>query len=78
MDHCRNQRGSRKIPGDQWKWKHNDPESMRHRKSSSKKEVHSDTSWPQEARKLSNKQPNLTPRSRGTKNIPKLVKGKKL
>ena len=62
MDHCRNQRGSRKIPGDQWKWKHNDPESMRHRKSSSKKEVHSDTSWPQEARKLSNKQPNLTPK----------------
>ena len=62
MDHCRNQRGSGKIPGDQWGWKHSDPESMGHSKSSSKKGVHSDTSWPQETRKLSNRQPNLTPK----------------
>ena len=33
---------------------------MRHRKSSFKREVCSDTSLPQETRKFSNKQPNPT------------------
>ena len=33
---------------------------MGHRKSSSKREVYSDTSLPQEAGKISNKQPKLT------------------
>ena len=32
-------------------------------KSSSKREVYSDTSLPQEMRKISNKQPNLTPKA---------------
>ena len=32
-------------------------------KSSSKKEIYSDTDLPQETRKISNKQPNLIPRS---------------
>ena len=47
----------KKIPGDNWKWKHNDPKSMGHSKSSSKKEVNSDTSLPKETRRVSN---NLT------------------
>ena len=35
---------------------------MEYRKSSSKKEVHSDTALPQEARKISDKQANLPPK----------------
>ena len=45
-------------------------------KSSSKREVYSNTILPQETRNISNKQPNVTPkaiRERTTKN-PKLVK----
>ena len=48
-------------------------------KSSSKREVYSNTILPQETRKISNKQPKLTPkatRERGT-NKTQLVKGKK-
>ena len=37
----------------------NFPKSMGHRKSSSKREVYSDTGLPQETRKISKKQPNL-------------------
>ena len=44
------------------KTKHNNPKSMGCRRSSSKKEVYSDTSQPQEMRKISNEQPNLTPK----------------
>ena len=36
---------------------------MEHSKSSSKREVYSNTMLPQETRKISNKQPNLTPRA---------------
>ena len=39
--------------------------SMAYSKSSSKKEVHSDTGLPQETRKISNKQPNLPPKITG-------------
>ena len=45
----------KKIP--KGKWKHNDPKPMGYSKSSSKKEVYSNTSLPQETRKISN---NLT------------------
>ena len=48
MDHRRNQR-------------RNQP--MRHSKSSSKREVYSNTILPQETRKVPNKQPNLTPKA---------------
>ena len=61
-DHWRNQRENQNITGDLWKQKHNDPKSMECSKSSSKREVYSDTSLPQETRKISNKQPNLTPK----------------
>ena len=45
-----------------------------------KREVYSNTILPQETRKTSNRQPNLTPKTTGkrrTKNPPKLVEGKK-
>ena len=51
-------------------------------KSSSKREVYSNTIFPQETRNISNKQPNLTPkgiterRTTTTKNPP-LAEGKK-
>ena len=48
--------------------------------SSSKREVYSNTSLPQETRKISNKQPNLKPkgtRKKKNKQYPKLVEGKK-
>ena len=60
-DHWRNLR-NQKIPEDKLKRKHNAPKSIGHSKSSSKKEVYSDTNLPQETRKLSNKQPNLIPK----------------
>ena len=42
--------------------KHDDPKPMGCSKSSSKREVYSDTSLPQKVRKISNKQPRLTPK----------------
>ena len=45
------------------KTKHDDPEPMGCHKSSSKREVYSNRSLPQETRKFSNKQPNLTPKA---------------
>ena len=49
-------------------------------KSSSKKDIYSHTVLPLEIRKISNGQPNFTPKTtgkRGTKKPPKLVEGKK-
>ena len=43
-------------------WKHNDLKAMGRGESSSKREVDSNTSLPQEMRKTSNKQPYLTPK----------------
>ena len=42
--------------------KTDDPKPMGYSKSSSKREVYSSTSLPQEARKISNKKSNLTPK----------------
>ena len=42
------------------KWKHNSSKSLGCSKSNSKREVYSNIGLPQEARKISNKQPNLT------------------
>ena len=49
---------------------------MGHRKSSSKKEVHSNTILPQETRKTSNRQPNFTLKTTGKRRTKKLVEGK--
>ena len=59
---------------------HDNPKSMGCNKSSSKREVYSNTILPQETRNSSNKQPNLTPKSireRRTKKTPELAEGKK-
>ena len=72
--------GNQKIPRNKWQWKHDNPKSMGCSKSSSKREVYSNTILPQETRKTPNKQPNLTPkliRERKTKKTPKLAEGKK-
>ena len=52
---------------------------MRHSKSSSNREVDSNTILPQETRKTSNRQSNFTPKTTGKRrtNPPKLVEGKK-
>ena len=55
-------RGNQKIPRDKWQWKQDDPKPMGCSKSSSKREVYSNTILPQERRKISNKQSNLTPK----------------
>ena len=43
--------------------KQDDPKPMGHSKSSSKREVYSNKILPQEKRKISNKQPKLTPKA---------------
>ena len=50
-----------KLPRKKRKWTHN-PKSMGHSKSSPEREVHSITGLSQETRKISNKQPNPTPK----------------
>ena len=56
-------RGNKKISRDKWKWKHDDLKPIGCSKGSSMREVYSNTSLPQETRKISNKQPNLTPKA---------------
>ena len=50
------------MPRNKWKWKHNCPNPLGFSKSSSKKEAYSNTGLPQEAREISNKQPDVTPK----------------
>ena len=79
-DHWRNQRRNQKIPRDKLQQKHDDPKPIGCSKSSSKREVYSNTSLPQETRKISNKQSNLTnkgTRERRTK-PPKVSRGKEI
>ena len=59
----RNQRGNKKISRNKWQWKHDNSKPMGCSKSSSEREVYSNTSLPQETRKTLNKQPNLTQRT---------------
>ena len=77
-DQWRNQRGNEKIHRNKWQWKQDDPRPLGC-KSSFNREVYSNTILPQETRKISNKQPNLTlkvMRERRTKNL-KFAEGKK-
>ena len=46
-----------------WRWKHDDPKPMGCSKSSSKREVYTNTILLQETRNISNKQPNITPKA---------------
>ena len=66
-NHLRNQKGSqyleKSISRDKLKQKQNDPKPLACRKSSYMWEVSSNTSLPQETRKISNKQPNMMPKA---------------
>ena len=67
------------MPTDKWQWKHDDPKPMQCSKSSSKREVYSNTILPQKTTNISNKQSKLTlktTRERRTKKT-QSVKGKK-
>ena len=68
------------MPRNKSQWKHDDPKPMGCSKSSSKREVYSNTILPQETRKISNKQPNLTPRAirEGRTNKPKVSRRKEI
>ena len=58
--------------------KHDDPKPMGCSKSSSKRDVYSNTILPQETRKTSNRQPSFTLKQlEKEQNPPKLVEGEK-
>ena len=46
-----------------WKGKHNNTKPMGFRKSTAKRETHSNTNLPKETRETSNKQPQFTPKA---------------
>ena len=77
MDHWK--KSKNKILGDKQNQKHNDTKSMGCSKSNSKREVYSNTSLPQEIRKISKKPHNLTLHlkelEKKNKQNPKLVEG---
>ena len=51
--------------------KHDNSKPMRCSKRSSKREVYSNTTLPQETRKASNRKPNFTPKTTGKRTIKK-------
>ena len=59
----------KKISRNKWQWKHDNSKPMGWSRSSSKREVYSNTILPQETRKTSNKQPNFTPKTTGKRSI---------
>ena len=79
-DHWRNQRRNQKIPRNKWQWKHATQNLWDAEKEVLRRKPIANTILPQETRKISNKQPKLTPkatRERRTKKNPKLAEGKK-
>ena len=54
-----------KISRYKWQWKHNNSKPVGCSKTSSKREVYSNTILPQEIRSTSNRQPNFTPKTAG-------------
>ena len=63
MDHWRNKRVNQKILRDKQQERYDNPKPMRHSKSTSEKDVNSNTILSQEIRKISNKQSKLTPKA---------------
>ena len=58
---------NKKVPGNKWKWTHNNPKPMGHSKGGLQREIHNNTSIPKEDRKISNTQLHSTSiRTRGT------------
>ena len=60
---------NQKISRNKWQWKRDNSKPMGCSKSSSKREVYSNTTLPQETRKTSNRQPNFTCRTTGKRRI---------
>ena len=58
-------KGKLKVSRNKWQWKHDNSKSIGCSKSSSKREVHNSTILPQQTRKISNRQPNITPKTTG-------------
>ena len=59
----------KKNSRNKWQGKHNNSKPMGCSESSSKREVYSNTILPQEKRKISNRQPNFTPKPTGKRTI---------
>ena len=55
----------KEIPRNTWPWKHDNSKPTGGNKSSSKKEVYSNTILPQRPRKTWNRPPNFTPKTPG-------------
>ena len=66
--------GNKKISRNKWQGKHDNSKPMGCSKSSSKREVYSNTILPQETIKTMNRQPNFTPKTTGKKEEQKLPK----
>ena len=64
-------KGEIKISRNKWQWKHHNSKPMGSRKSSSKREVYSNTILPQETRKTLNRQPNFTSKTTGKRRTKK-------
>ena len=58
-------KGNLKNSRNKWQWKHDNSKPVGYSKSSSNKEVYSNTILPEETRKTSNRQPNFTPKATG-------------
>ena len=67
----RNQKGNQKISRNKWQWKYDNSKPMGCSKSSSKRDVYSNTILTQETRRTSNKQPNFTPKTNGKRRAKK-------
>ena len=70
------------MPRNKWQWKHDNPTTVGCSKSSFKREFYSNAILPQETRKISNKQSNLTPKAtrerRTKKKSPKISRRKEI
>ena len=79
----KNQKGNKNISRNKWQWEHDNSKPMGCSKSSSKTEVYSNTILPQETRKPSKKQPNVTSKTTRKKEqqqqkIPKISRRKEI
>ena len=63
--------GNQKISRNKWQWNHNSTKLMGYSKSSSKREVYTNTILPQETRETLNRQPNFTPKATGNRTTTK-------
>ena len=64
----------KKISRNKWQWKHDNSNPMGCSKSSSKREVYSNTILPQGTRKMSNRKSNFTPKTTGKRSTKKKKK----